>query len=156
MREWKVTDGYKVKADELSWDELKNATENGAGGLDGKVDEMIDAATDKVSQFIGENEQVKAVKEKIESVVGDIDENSVVNTVKEKLNDVIGDNGVVDNLKEKVGDVLENFTDNETAKKVTDFVKEHSDDASEMLKSVTDNAGKSGFWQKLKGLFGGK
>ena len=28
MREWKVTDGYKVKADELSWEELKNATEN--------------------------------------------------------------------------------------------------------------------------------
>ena len=27
MREWKVTDGYKVKADELSWEELKNATE---------------------------------------------------------------------------------------------------------------------------------
>ena len=26
--EWKVTDGYKVKADELSWEELKNATEN--------------------------------------------------------------------------------------------------------------------------------
>lgn len=28
MREWKVTNGYKVKADELSWEELKNATEN--------------------------------------------------------------------------------------------------------------------------------
>ena len=23
MREWKVTNGYKVKADELSWEELK-------------------------------------------------------------------------------------------------------------------------------------
>ena len=28
MREWKVTNGYKVKADELSWEELKNTTEN--------------------------------------------------------------------------------------------------------------------------------
>ena len=27
MKEWKITEGYKVKEDEVSWDELKSTTE---------------------------------------------------------------------------------------------------------------------------------
>lgn len=67
----------------------------------------------------------------------------------EDLLDDIKDNETVKNVTEKVEDTFEELKKNETVKNVT-----------EKLGSTIENAGeqvqKSGFWQKIKGFFGGK
>lgn len=83
--------------------------------------------------------------------------------------ETLKDNETVKNLCDKAEDLLDDIKDNETVKNVTEKVEDTFEElkknetvknVTEKLGSTIENAGeqvqKSGFWQKIKGFFGGK
>ena len=49
---------------------------------------------------------------------------------------------------------MEQLTSNETVQQAKEFVSEQTDRAGEFIKESAESVEKSGFFQKLKGLFG--
>lgn len=59
-------------------------------------------------------------------------------------------------MKEKTDEVADKLKDNDKVQNAAKFVKEKSDDVSQAVDKAADKVERSGFWQKLKDIFGFK
>ncbi|MDD4533660.1 MAG: hypothetical protein PHC48_04210, partial [Prevotella sp.] len=102
---------------------------------------------------------VNNVKDKVEDALGDLKNNETVKKVVDKVDEVIDDlkeSETFKAAKDKIEGLVEDLQSSEAAKNVSSFMDEHEGKANEVIDSVTEQVKKSGFFNKLKGLFGGK
>jgi len=122
-------------------DKLEEAT--GAENTAEESQNIIEKLTD--------NATVQNLKDKVDEVMEE--HADIVENIKDKVEDFIEGNETAKAIKEKVEDVIEEIKDNDVVEKVTEFAKEHGDEAKEVIEQVTEKAQSSGLLSKLKGFF---